>query len=387
MEKVLFFELRDVCYNSYFYFERQLGAALKNAGYEVEYFRVGQDGSLADIERYVGQTYAAIIECNSNLPKLEMDDDSLYLNHLNGPFVDIILDHPLYHHDMLKRKIQNFHVICIDQNHVNYIQAHYPHIKSVHMLTMTGEEYHPLIPYEHRRLPLLFTGTYTPLAEIADAIEQCPLFVRNDTKRLIEIMLADYSLTIEAAVMKLSEESDDLILDNFPLQVQAFFLADTYLRSYLREKAVLALSDAGLPLVLCGAEWEKLILPAQHNVTLLPGVPYADSFRVMVNAKIVLNVMPLFKAGSHDRIFSAMLNHCVCLTDSSTYLAEQFSDGENICFFDSTKPDTLVDYAARLLSDDSLAMQIAQKGYQLASAQHTWVNRGADFTTIIKGLV
>ena len=52
----------------------------------------------------------------------------------------------------------------------------------------------------------------------------------------------------------------------------------------------------------------------------------------MRDARIALNVMPWFKDGAHDRVFTAMLQGTAALTDDSRYLREECRDGENICF-------------------------------------------------------
>lgn len=53
----------------------------------------------------------------------------------------------------------------------------------------------------------------------------------------------------------------------------------------------------------------------------------------MNDAKIVLNTMTWFKAGAHDRIFNGMLAKAVVVTDDSTYLRREFTDGRELVMF------------------------------------------------------
>ena len=199
MKKILICALKSVCYNSYLYFEDRLGSELEKLGCEVTYFRASEE-PIEHLERYVGASFDAVLEFNSDLPKIKMDDGSYFLDHIQAPFYDVLLDHPLYHHDMLKQQLMDFHVICLDINHRDYILKNYPHIKSVDVVSMTGESAAICPPMAERSTDVLFLGTYTSPAEVYDAIEHCPPFLAADIKKLIDRMLLDPRLTLEDAV-------------------------------------------------------------------------------------------------------------------------------------------------------------------------------------------
>ena len=61
----------------------------------------------------------------------------------------------------------------------------------------------------------------------------------------------------------------------------------------------------------------------------------------MNDAKIVLNTMTWFKAGAHDRIFNGMLAKAVVVTDDSTYLRREFTDGRELVMFRRQELGTL----------------------------------------------
>ena len=50
--KILIFEMKTVCYNSYLYFGDALGSALTALGHSVEYFKIDED-ALDDLEKYL----------------------------------------------------------------------------------------------------------------------------------------------------------------------------------------------------------------------------------------------------------------------------------------------------------------------------------------------
>lgn len=374
--KILIFEMKTVCYNSYLYFGDALGSALTALGHSVEYFKIDED-ALDDLEKYVGTSYDLLIDFNSDLPRALMDDDSYFLDHIDAPFFNVILDHPLYHHDTLKNKLKNFHVVCLDERHKEYIQKYYPHIKSVTVTPMTGElafgqESIAWDNYENRPYDIIFSGTYTDPTRIETAINKMPELISNNVYELIDMMKADNSLTIEDAVDRLAEnEFYDYINSDKPLHTQIFYLADTYIRCINRKKLVQALDRCNSKIHLFGGLWEELEL---KNAVIHKEIPFNLTFTVFAKSKISVNIMPGFKAGSHDRVFSAQLNGAVSLTDPTTLLLDEYKDNENILFFDLDNIDDVTDKVNSSLSDLDALKKIAQAGYEISSHKHTWTN-------------
>ncbi|MBE5911676.1 glycosyltransferase family protein [Pseudobutyrivibrio sp.] len=374
--KFLIFEMKTVCYNSYLYFGDSLGSALSSLGHQVDYFKVDED-SLDDLEKFVGAKYDAVFDFNSDLPRALMDDDSFFLDHIDAPFFDIILDHPLYHHDTLKHKLQNFHVVCLDSIHRDYILKYYPHIKSVTVTPMTGElafgkENVEWDNWEKRPYDIIFSGTYTSPTRIETAIDKLPDLVKENVYELIDMMKHDSSLTIEDAVDRLAaNEFYDYINSDKPLHTQIFYLADTYIRCINRKKLVEAIDNCGHETQLFGALWEELKL---KHATIHREIPFNLTFTVFAKSKISVNIQPNFKAGSHDRVFSAQLNGAVSLTDPTTLLRSEYSDMENILFYELSDIDAAAQKVDDALNDLGNLQKIAQNGFEIATTRHTWAN-------------
>ena len=88
----------------------------------------------------------------------------------------------------------------------------------------------------------------------------------------------------------------------------------------------------------------------------------AACVQAMRDARIALNVMPWFKDGAHDRVFTAMLQGTVALTDDSRYLREECRDGENICFYSLRALEQLPDQVVSLLEDPVRMAELAERG-------------------------
>lgn len=144
---------------------------------------------------------------------------------------------------------------------------------------------------------------------------------------------------------------------------------------YQRERVVQTLAEAGLDVWLLGRGWENhpcARLPNVHRID--DRIPFAQTLPYMADAKINLNVMPWFKAGTHDRIFNILLRHSLPLTDSSEWIDKNFKAGEELALYDLRELEKLPELARGLLEDERKAECMIDKGYEKVKAHYTWVN-------------
>ena len=67
--------------------------------------------------------------------------------------------------------------------------------------------------------------------------------------------------------------------------------------------------------------------------------------------------MPWFKDGTHDRVFTAMLQHTLSLTDDSGYLRENFTDKKELVFYSLEKREELPELVKKLLEKPEKCME------------------------------
>jgi spore maturation protein CgeB len=104
-------------------------------------------------------------------------------------------------------------------------------------------------------------------------------------------------------------------------------------------------------------------------------VSFPVSLELIADSKILLNIMPWFKGGIHDRVLSAMVNKTVCISDTNEYLEENFVEGENILLYCFDHLEALPEKINHLLSNPMKAKEIAECGYEEAITHHMWKNR------------
>ncbi len=100
---------------------------------------------------------------------------------------------------------------------------------------------------------------------------------------------------------------------------------------------------------------------------------------MMGDSKIVLNTLPWFRDGSHERVFNAMLSGAVAVSETTQYLEEALPSDAWVSF--DLSPESLEGLAQRilaLLADESRLQGIASAGYEAALSAHTWENRAQE---------
>lgn len=156
------------------------------------------------------------------------------------------------------------------------------------------------------------------------------------------------------------------------------------MRSYFRGEIIKSLVDAKMPVHVFGANWEKL--DCKKKEYLISNGREVDSVtcvKSIADARISLNIMPWFKDGAHDRVFTAMLQHTLSLTDDSRYLREIAADGKALVYYPLEQRERLPELVRDLLAKPETCTQIAENGYRLAEREHTWKQRARELVTYI----
>lgn len=396
---ILMFKVKSVCYDSTFYLADLYGRMLETFGHQVTYFN-SDDEPITALDRYIGMHFDAMLDFNSLLPNLDTDEGKLFLDTIDAPFYNYILDHPLYHNKQLKAPLARYHVICLDTEHAEYISRYYPHIRSVHVLPLCGlpflsgtESYQVSKLFKNfaleqvddtqnnideisKKYDLIFTGTYSDPNMLYQRIKGFDEPMSGQMQHMIEIMLAEPALNQEQALLRmLTEEQIPVSKISVPEHLYAFFMVDMYVKSYYREQVLNQVLSTGRTLCLYGGMWDVWQTGYASQLDIHEMVPFKDSPRVLAGAWISLNVMPWFKAGIHDRVLTAMRSGTVSLTDDSRMLDQYFAKGEDLLVYDLAELDRIPEMVEYYLEHKNALRDMATQGRLKADAQHSEIVR------------
>ena len=307
--------------------------------------------------------------------------------------ISIMVDSPIYYYRQLTFGYKGLSVACIDRNHVQYVKKWHPYIENVYFWPLCGNEplndlwlkpgilkdwpcidEYRIRPLKDRAIDILFIANYVTKEGIYKSIENADEEYRDFLHDICDQMISEPDRVLEDTLYeRLLEEFPNEKKDAYPEAMYHMVYVDLYVRSHFRAQAVRALTEAGYIVHCVGQDWDKLKTSRPENLIFTDVMmTSADCVRALENAKISLNVMPHFKAGAHDRVFSSMLAGCVSLTDSSSYLDEVIVPWEDYAPFVLGDDESIINAAGRLMEDKDLSQRIADTGHKKAMPSYTW---------------
>lgn len=366
------------------YFSREMEKEFQHMGCQTFLFDQEQEEESAEkLSRFAGYSDSILITFNFDGLRYETalfdGFGNLFWEERDIPCVNIAVDHPFFYPEFLDIQPENFHAVSIDRYHQKYLQKYYPRISSSCFLPLGGSSLYSdgsFPPLEKRSYDVVFTGNYTPEHTFDKYIyrlgEEYAQFYLRIIEELISYPEKPDDLVMEAHLHEEFPDASDAEVANV---IANMIFIDTYIRNYYRGEAVKKLAEGGVHIHCVGHGWDKLPCKSPEYLSYEKNQCSLTCLKRMADARISLNVMPWFKDGAHDRVFNAMANGSICLTDHSIYLDEILTDGENALFYDLKNLNALPDLAKSLLADKSRMEAIATKGYALTMREHTWACR------------
>lgn len=269
---------------------------------------------------------------------------------------------------------------CCDLNDVSFCRRFY-HALMPNVFFMPHAGTIPTetpVPWEQRKYDLLFSGTwYDPdgyLSKIKDSnyedwMKQFLLMTADFLKQYPEYSVLQ---AVDRLVSKYYPSFDESAICNILEHCEN---VDWYARMYYRTTVMKEILSSGMEVYLLGRGWENLPAAKAKNVHILSDrIAFADSLRVMADARINLNVMPWFKDGTHERVFNALLRDSALLTNDSLWLQEHFKDHQNIFYYDLRRPAQLPSMIQHILSNPTETKKVIESGKKIAEENFTWKN-------------
>lgn len=289
------------------------------------------------------------------------------------PCFNILVDHPMYYADTLDNAPTYGVVACADRYHVDYCKRFYPTVQNAIFLPTAGECFKPfseLKSFRERSIDVLFIGAYKYDAkldydDIDKYLEQELLL---HPSRLLSDVLEDF----------LTANNLHWPTEKIKSLIEAKRFVDVQVAALFRRIIIETLVTAGIRVTVYGGGWEDLEVFHHPNFIFKGIISPEDGIALMEDSKIVLNQLAWFKAGASERIFEAMLQGAISLTDESEYLREHFTNGKNIQFFSLEHLDQLPELAHTLLTDTARSEHIRKNAYEKAAAYHTWEARAQE---------
>ncbi len=362
-------------YSSKLYFTNKLAEALRRRGLDVKVFQ-WSNGPVPEHIMESIRKEKPHLTASFNQPA-PLNDKSYFFEKLEIPHLTLLLDPALYELNLATSPYAL--VSCVDQFDCQFFQA--ANFERVFFLPHAVERELSFDPSVPRTFEVVFSGTcYDPdnlhiwwrqhhSKEVCHVIEQA-----------IEIGLSDNKTTFYQAVMQ------SLLMSNIsPQEVDVLRIAyyvDFYMRGIERVELIRSIKDA--PVHIFGSPswreeqpiktWEDYFKD-QKNVMIHPPVEYGQSLEILKRTKICLNSMPMFKNGSHERIFAGLACGALPLTSDNLFVRENFVDGEDLLLFQFNGLASVNEKINFYLANEKDRINVVESGRKKVIQAHTWDNR------------
>ena len=379
MGRVLELLAGSVCYDSTEYFLDCIAAELSGRNVECRKVRLDKDDFEAGLKEFYGEEFDCILTINTRVTcydYLNKIKGPVYLYLLDHPLYhhDTLLS-PL--NDLHVICIDKEHVRYVKDNYSNIKDVRfiplsvspYPNYKPLserkYGIVFSGSYTDPdLVRHQMDKISGKYGEGFNPF-RVKGSKDNTREFLSGElygmlTDGWLKIMLDNPSITQEEAMRqlldsidkdsstdgadlpnlsKLSEISDlpelsDLSklsrqLSSFTLRelLHDIFLADVYLHAMIRQEIILEFIRQKVDIELFGHDWDIFIYKYEivtgekaATVTCHDEVSYSEMPAVYADSKLVLNHLPLFRAGIHDRVPMALASGALVLTESNPYM-------------------------------------------------------------------
>lgn len=376
-----------VCYNLYsskFYFTNKLAEALRRRDIEVKIFQWPNGPVPESILEGIRQE-APTITASFNQPA-PLADKSYFFENLQIPHLTLLLDPAIYELNLATSPYAL--VSCVDQFDCQFFQS--TGFERVFFLPHGVEKELSFDPSVERTFDVMFSGTcYDPDNLCVWWREHYPKNICKVIEDAIEIGLGDNKTPFYQAVMQ------SLLLNGLsPKEVDTLRMAyyvDFYMRGIERVELIRSIKDAKVHIFGSPSwreeqpikTWEDYF-KNQKNVILHPPIEYSESLEILKRTKICLNSMPMFKNGSHERIFAGLACGALPLTSDNLFVRDHFVDNQDILLFQFDRLDIVNDKVNFYLSHEKERKQLVEKGRKKVMTSHTWDNRAEKMIEMLK---
>ncbi|MGM0440264.1 MAG: glycosyltransferase family protein [Chlamydiota bacterium] len=160
-----------------------------------------------------------------------------------------------------------------------------------------------------------------------------------------------------------------------------------YLKGRARIALIDAIEDAEVHIWGHSPEFWGHYFGNKDNVIIHPEVGHHQALQIMQQAKVLLNSIPSFNSGSHERIFSGLASGCLVLADDKPFLRTIFNEREGVIFYQHSELSQVNDIINSYLDNELLRCSDVIAGQANVLENHTWDNRAEQLIEQLPKLV
>ena len=382
-------KLRKVClitnynlYESKRYFVEKLAEAMERHGIKTMTMDVQQKVFGSESMQSIRE-FAPDFTCSFN--SFEPMEKGLYLwDYLQIPHVSFLVDPSFYSTTLINSPFSI--LTCVDRSDCDAVRSNkfenvffWPHAVEKELAADN----------EKRVYDVVLLGSCYDYESLRVAWQQRhPVSLNRVLDDAIDIVFSNEQASLAQALVMAWEASklDPRGVDFATL----YYYLDNYTRGKDRVELLRSIKNAKVHVFgelsadnAVGILGWKPYLASNSNVTIHPPTLFGEGLKILKQSKIVLNSMPFFRDGSHERIFTGLACGSLPITSESKYLREQFTHGQDLLFYQSKNREAVSGMIDELLSNETKRSDMAAKGREIVMQRHTWDQRVEELLKVL----
>ncbi len=284
--------------------------------------------------------------------------------------LSMIVDAASYFPELLKNPlaITSF----VDEDSVGFFKM--MGAKHVIYLPHAVEKAHVVSDNSMRDIDILLAASYIDIDEVVDILRA--LLSEKSSRELIqkaETVLSSETLSPLQAFVELVESHGSFEEELLQKKIPYFDLMnvfDRYIRAIDRVRIMEAIDR---PLHIYGTGWKKNSKDIFHDP-----VPFEKMPELLRRSKIVINSVPMFKRGLHERLLLALASGASVVTNKSYGLQKVFGEGGGLDYFLAPHYKDVNLAIERALGDEDSRFKAVLERHDLILQEHTWDARAKE---------
>lgn len=378
-------KLRAIIYKGNFQYDvvndfaQHIGQVLERQGYEIIYIDLLKIESLKELIVYFEEKVDFVVGFNNIGINLSYKGKSIY-DLFNTVYIAWLVDHPIYLQDAITMKFRNKVVVCVDDTHVDYIEKY----MDASILTTFIPHAVDRVIFENNKIyDVVFSGhmhsTESYIQKVRELDTWIPNFSSMLEERRVKDGAVDLGVFMHEVYVKYPHVSE-IIAKNSGLDTAIIQLIDQYIRTMNRNVAIQVLLDADIDVHFFGTIEEQHPFLAHPKFINHGKVSFTEMKTVFSQSKIILNILPNFPQGGHERIFTSLMCGALCVTDTNQYIEQHFAHLPTYRF---SELELLPRLVKQLLENEEILRLKMEENRQLVLENHTWENRVAELLSVV----
>lgn len=367
-------------------FSNELKKGFEKIGYEIFEFDVTNTvNSLGNLYEYIkNHNVIAMVGFNNKTMIARTPSGINLWEQLGILCINILVDHPYWYDDILTKMPSYSAVLCIDRNHMKYVSRFYPHILMTGFLPHGGtiNIESNKVDYDNKTINAIYVGSlYEEHGEkIKPNYSRYNFPAEKIVNETIEFLLENPSETVEDRLEQMLIDNNIKLSDE---ELKTFIHENVYIErkvsSFYREKLIETIAKSGVDLTIYGNGWKNKEYVKLPNVHYEGFISPKEIITKIANSKIVINSMPWFKDGSHERIFNGIVNNAVVVTERNPYVNEILSENMYIPYdLNIESISSACESIKKVIDSKELFASMTEMSYNAIKDGHTWIDRARE---------